>query len=112
MPNTATISYIDINGVQHPIDAVTVGGRTLDNLTGLPVVSNSDNGKVLRVVNGQWVLVEPALIFTGYGEPDDEVGKSGDIFIQITDDDEVSPDPDPGPGGGGGGDQGGGQTDE
>jgi hypothetical protein len=84
MPNTIeTISYIDINGTQHPIDAVTVGGKTIpDNLEGLPAVTSSDNGKVLRVVNGQWVLVEPAIIFSGTGTPDDENGKDGDIYIQ------------------------------
>ena len=84
MPNTTeTISYIDINGVQHPIDAVTVGGRTLpESINGLPSVSNSDNGKVLRVVNGHWALVEPALIFAGEGNPDDASGKDGDIYIQ------------------------------
>lgn len=78
-----TISYIDVNGIQHPIDAVTVGGKTIpENLSGLPVVSNSDNGKVLRVINGHWTLVEPALIFSGEGDPDDNSGKDGDIYIQ------------------------------
>ena len=83
MPNsTETISYIDVNGVQHPIDAVTVNGQTIPDITGLPSVSNSDNGKVLRVVNGQWALVEPAIIFAGDGEPDSSEGKDGDIYIQ------------------------------
>ena len=84
MPDTTeTISYIEVNGVQHPIDAMTVGGKTIpDNLSGLPSVSNSDNGKVLRVVNGHWTLVEPALIFSGEGNPDDSAGKDGDIYIQ------------------------------
>ena len=84
MPNSIeTISYIEVNGVQHPIDAITIGGKTIpDNLSGLPTVSSTDNGKVLRVVNGRWTLVEPAIIYSGEGNPDDESGKDGDIYIQ------------------------------
>jgi hypothetical protein len=81
--NIETISYINPgDGQNHPIDAVTVNGQTIPDITGLPSVSNADNGKVLRVVNGQWVLVEPAIIFAGDGEPDSSEGKDGDIYIQ------------------------------
>ena len=43
MPNSIeTISYIEGNGVQHPIDAITIGGKTRpDNLSGLPTVSST-----------------------------------------------------------------------
>lgn len=82
--NIETISYINPgDGHNHPIDAVTVNGQTIPDITGLPSVSNTDNGKVLRVVNGQWALVEPAIIFAGDGEPDSQTGKNGDIYIQI-----------------------------
>lgn len=80
-----TISYINFGDGEgnHPIDAVTVGGKTLPELTSLlPTVSNSDNGKVLRVLNGVWTLVEPAIIYAGDGIPSDESGKNGDIYIQ------------------------------
>ena len=81
--NIETISYINPgDGHNHPIDAVTVNGQTIPDITGLPSVSNSDNGKVLRVVNGQWALVEPAIIYSGDGEPSSETGKNGDIYIQ------------------------------
>jgi hypothetical protein len=81
--NIETISYINPgDGHNHPIDAVTVNGQTIPDITGLPSVSNTDNGKVLRVVNGQWALVEPAIIFAGDGEPDSQTGKNGDIYIQ------------------------------
>ena len=81
--NIETISYINPgDGHNHPIDAVTVNGQTIPDITGLPSVSNTDNGKVLRVVNGQWALVEPAIIFAGDGEPSSETGKNGDIYIQ------------------------------
>lgn len=66
--NIETISYINPgDGQNHPINAVTVNGQTIPDITGLPSVSNADNGKVLRVVNGQWTLVEPAIIFAGDG---------------------------------------------
>ena len=79
-----TISYINLgDGQNHPIDAVTVGGKTIPGSSSLlPSVSQSDNGKVLRVVNGQWVLVTPAIIYSGDGEPSDNEGNDGDIFIQ------------------------------
>ena len=79
-----TISYINFgDGENHPIDAVTVNGQTLPEASKfLPSVSNSDNGKVLRVISGQWTLVTPALIYSGEGLPDDEEGNNGDIYIQ------------------------------
>ncbi len=79
-----TISYINPgDGQNHPIDAVTVGGNTIPGETSLlPSVSNSDNGKVLRVIGGQWVLVTPAIIYSGDGEPSDNEGNNGDIYIQ------------------------------
>lgn len=78
------ISYIKVGENTHPIDAVTVGGKTAPASSKLlPVVSGQDNGKVLRVVNGQWTLVSPAIIYSGDGTPDDEEGNDGDIYIQI-----------------------------
>lgn len=84
-----TISYINLgDGENHPIDAVTVNGQTLPEASKfLPSVSNSDNGKVLRIVNGVWTLVSPALIFSGDGTPSDDYGSNGDIFIQIEEED-------------------------
>ena len=85
MANTPeTISYINVgDGQNHPIDAVTVGGQTVpDSSKFLPVVSGADNVKVLRVINGHWTLVEPALIYSGEGLPDDDEGKDGDLYIQ------------------------------
>jgi len=85
-----TISYININGETHPIDAVTVGGQTIPELTSLlPEVSSSDNGKVLRVVNGVWVLVTPSHIYAGDGEPSDQNGNNGDIYIQTETEPEI-----------------------
>lgn len=81
--NLETISYINLGNGNHPIDAVTVGGKTVPNDSAfLPSVSGNDNGKVLRVINGQWTLVSPALIYSGEGLPDDEEGNNGDIYIQ------------------------------
>lgn len=78
-----TISYINLgDGENHPIDAVTVGGKTVPETGFLPTVSGADNGKVLRVISGQWTLVTPALIYSGEGLPDDEEGSNGDIYIQ------------------------------
>lgn len=79
-----SISYIQIGENQHPIDAVTVGGQTLpssDNF--LPAASSSNNGKILRVVDGQWVMVDPMFIYAGTGIPGDLHGNNGDLYFQI-----------------------------
>jgi hypothetical protein len=57
-------------------------GVNIDWRRVLPEYDSTDNGKVLRVVNGHWTLVEPALIYSGEGNPDDSAGKDGDIYIQ------------------------------
>lgn len=78
-----TISYINLGNGDHPIDAVSVGGKTIpESASFLPSVTGSDNGKVLRVVNGHWTLVNPALIYSGEGLPSDNSGNNGDIYIQ------------------------------
>jgi len=50
----------------------------------LPTVSASDNGKILRVVNGAWALVDPATIYYGSGTPAQSLGNDGDIYIQTS----------------------------
>ena len=52
--------------------------------SGLPTVSASDNGKILQVVNGQWTLVTPTVVYTGNGTPDNLLGNNGDIYLQTS----------------------------
>jgi len=51
-------------------------------VSGLPQVSASDNGKILMVVNGQWQLVSPSVLYTGQGLPNNSQGNNGDLYIQ------------------------------
>lgn len=51
-------------------------------ISGLPQVSSSDNGKILMVVNGQWQLVSPSVLYTGQGVPNNAQGNNGDIYMQ------------------------------
>ena len=51
-------------------------------ISGLPAVSSSDNGKILMVVNGQWQLVSPSVLYSGSGVPNNSNGNNGDIYIQ------------------------------
>ena len=51
-------------------------------VSGLPQVSASDNGKILMVVNGQWQLVSPSVLYSGSGVPNNANGNNGDLFIQ------------------------------
>lgn len=52
--------------------------------SGLPEVTAADNGKVLQVVNGQWALVVPAIVYTGNAEPSNVLGNNGDIYLQTS----------------------------
>ena len=55
-----SIQYIRVGGVDHPIDAVSVNGRTLPSATQLlPSVTSIDEGKILMVLLGQWGLFAP-----------------------------------------------------
>lgn len=51
-------------------------------VSGLPQVSASDNGKILMVVNGQWQLVSPSVLYTGQGVPNNSQGNNGDLYMQ------------------------------
>ena len=51
-------------------------------ISGLPQVSASDNGKILMVVNGQWQLVSPSVLYTGQGVPNNAQGNNGDLYMQ------------------------------
>lgn len=53
-----------------------IAGRTL------PTVTASDNGKILRVVNGAWALVDPVTVYTGASTPSSSLGEDGDIYLQ------------------------------
>ena len=48
----------------------------------LPDVSTADNGKIMMVVNGQWSMVEPVAIYSGDGDPSNNLGKNGDLYLQ------------------------------
>lgn len=49
---------------------------------GLPGVTSIDNGKILMVVNGQWQLVSPSVLYSGSGIPNNANGNNGDLYIQ------------------------------
>lgn len=62
--NPEPISYIKIGNIEHPIDAVTINGRTLpDSWDALPSVDGEDNGKILMVLQGQWTVYDPSDLY-------------------------------------------------
>lgn len=65
-------------------DIATFSSDTVRQSISLPAVTQQDNGKILMVVNGQWTLVRPTVIYTGDGIPTPETGNEGDIYIQIS----------------------------
>ena len=52
-------------------------------VSGLPLVSATDNGKILTVINGQWQLVSPSTLYSGSGNPNNNQGNNGDLYIQV-----------------------------
>lgn len=84
--HTGMLTGVTING-----SAATVSnGNASFNIelggsgSGLPTVSASDNGKILQVVDGQWQLVTPTVVYTGNGTPDNLLGNNGDIYLQTS----------------------------
>ena len=49
---------------------------------GLPTVTSADNGKILMVVNVQWQLVSPSVLYSGSGIPNNANGNNGDLYMQ------------------------------
>lgn len=62
--------------------AISAKTASWDALVGLPAVTAADNGKILRVVNGAWALVDPVTVYSGQGAPDSALGQDGDIYLQ------------------------------
>lgn len=50
----------------------------------LPAVTSSDNGKVLKVVDGVWVVSVPINVYSGNNAPDNSMGNNGDIYLQTS----------------------------
>lgn len=48
----------------------------------LPVVTSGDNNSVLMVVDGQWAVSSPITLYSGQGEPSQNLGNNGDVFLQ------------------------------
>ena len=84
----SAITAITINGSAATVSSgsasfnIELGGG--GSGSGLPTVSATDNGKILQVVNGQWALVTPTVVYTGNGTPDNLLGNNGDIYLQTS----------------------------
>ena len=80
---TRKLSNYATTGTVNTHTGTTIPNRTSSQMH-LPTVSASDNGKILRVVNGAWALVDPATIYSGSGTPAQSLGNDGDIYIQTS----------------------------
>ena len=103
--NAGTITGIQMNGASKGtsgnvnlgtvVTGVTVNGNAANvsngaatvNISipeGLPSVSSSDNGKVMRVSSGSWGLATPVTLRTGSGAPSASLGNVGDVYVQTS----------------------------
>ena len=78
--NAGTLTGVTVNGTQ----ATVSNGMASVNVSGLPPVTSSDNGKVLAVVNGQWSAATPVTVYSGNIAPDNVLGNNGDIYLQTS----------------------------
>ena len=77
-----SVYYIIDSNILYFWNGVT---STRINLSGgLPDVTASDNGKILRVVNGAWSLVAPTVVYVGTSTPEQSLGSNGDIYLQTS----------------------------
>jgi hypothetical protein len=58
--------------------------HTVNTTIHLPAVTSSDNGKVLKVVNGVWTVSVPINVYSGNNAPDNSMGNNGDIYLQTS----------------------------
>ncbi len=80
--NNTSYSYILNKPTFKTVNNESLVGSGNIVVSGLPQVSSSDNGKILMVVNGQWQLVSPSVLYSGNGIPNNNYGNNGDLFIQ------------------------------
>ena len=50
----------------------------------VPVPTSSDNGKVLTVANGEYVLTAPTTVYSGSSAPSSTQGQNGDVYLQTS----------------------------
>lgn len=56
----------------------------ISDIEGLPAVTAADNGKVLKVVDGVWTLVDPVTVYSGTQTPPTTLGANGDVYLQTS----------------------------
>lgn len=75
------ITDVVINGVSGQVSSNTAV-VTLP-INDLPVVTSSDNNKILQVINGSWALVTPINVYMTYDTPNNQYGNDGDICVLL-----------------------------
>ena len=80
--DSTSLAYIKNKPTFKTVNNESLVGSGNIVVSGLPQVSASDNGKILMVVNGQWQLVSPSVLYQGTGIPNNAQGNNGDIYMQ------------------------------
>lgn len=76
------LSAITINGSNVPV--VIENGTANISLKLLPDVTSTDNGKILKVVEGIWSAATTVTVYSGNEAPSSNTGIDGDIYIQTS----------------------------
>ena len=81
--NKADKTYVDNAISGHTSTTIPDAGYTSSEMH-LPEVTSADNGKTLRVVDGEWALVDETNVYTGSGAPSQSLGNNGDIYLETS----------------------------
>lgn len=88
-PTIPTVNNATLTIQKNGTNVATFGANASSNVTAnitvneLPTVTSSDNGKILLVQNGAWVLSSPINIWTGSDTPNNSLGNDGDLYFQV-----------------------------
>lgn len=76
------VSTAEKNTWNGKADNTAFTAHTASTSVHLPAVSSSDNGKVMMVSGGTWVLATPVSIYSGSDAPNNANGNNGDLYFQ------------------------------
>ena len=82
----ATKEHLYIKNSQNQVVSFSSDSQIASQIAakGLPDVTSEDNLKVLQVIDGEWDVVVPLVVYSGSATPPESLGGNGDIYLQTS----------------------------
>lgn len=77
--SSSQLKYIGTVAVGSVTDAL----EALD-AAALPVPTTANNGKILKIVSGQWESADMVTVYSGSSAPASSLGSNGDIYVKTS----------------------------